>query len=178
MNSLTITYQPRDQNSKRLSSLVSIKLIKIASSRYLFKNFIGINDNQINMLKTIKALRILNEDLDRSKAKSVKLFDSHKIQMQDKICISSQVANEVVQFLNRHNQNKIERNEILNGKLSCFNKFIDNFDIIKRLYEEENKSWEFISRWLRISTANLQLWINKYFKQQAKQIDKDSRKEL
>ena len=51
-----------DQNSKRLSSLVSIKLIKIASSRYLFKNFIGINDNQINMLKTIKALRILNED--------------------------------------------------------------------------------------------------------------------
>ena len=55
---------------------------------------------------------------------------------------------------------------------------MDNFDIIKRLYEEENKSWEFISRWLRISTANLQLWINKYFKQQAKQINIDSRKEL
>ena len=89
--------------------MVSTKINKIASSRYLFKNFIGINGNQINMLKTIKALRILNEDLDRSKAKSVKLFDSHKIQMQDKICISSQVADEVVQFLDRQNQNKIER---------------------------------------------------------------------
>ena len=83
--------------------MVSTKINKIASSRYLFKNFVGINDNQINMLKTIKALRILNEDLDRSKAKSVKLFDLHKIHMQDKICISSQVADKVVQFLDRQN---------------------------------------------------------------------------
>ena len=77
--------------------------------KILISNFIGINDNQINMLKTIKALRILNEDLDRSKTKSVKLFDSHKIQMQDKICILNQVEDEVVQFLDRRNQNKIER---------------------------------------------------------------------
>ena len=61
------------------------------------------------MLKTIKALRILNDDLVRSKAKPVKLLDSHKIQMQVKICISSQVADEVVLFLDRQNQNKIER---------------------------------------------------------------------
>ena len=61
------------------------------------------------MLKTIKALRILNEVLNCLKAKQVKLIDSHKIQMQDKVCISNQVADKVVQFLDRQNQNKIER---------------------------------------------------------------------
>ena len=34
---------------------------------------------------------------------------------------------------------KLKKKEILKGKLSYFNKFIDNFDIIKKLYKEENK---------------------------------------
>ena len=47
---------------------------------------------------------------------------------------------------------------------SNFSKVIDNFWIIKRLYEDENKSIEFIARWLRMSKLNLLLWINRYFK--------------
>ena len=43
-------------------------------------------------------------------------------------------------------------------------KVIDNFRIIKRLYEDENKSIEFIARWLRMSKTNLLLWIDRYFK--------------
>ena len=45
-----------------------------------------------------------------------------------------------------------------------FSKVIANFWIIKRLYEDENKSIEFIARWLRMSKLNLLLWINRYFK--------------
>ena len=47
---------------------------------------------------------------------------------------------------------------------SNFSKFADNFSIIKRLYEDENKDIDFIARWLRMSKANLQLCINRYFK--------------
>ena len=47
---------------------------------------------------------------------------------------------------------------------SNFSIVIDNFWIIKRLYEDENKSIEFIARWLRVSKLNLLLWIDRYFK--------------
>ena len=47
---------------------------------------------------------------------------------------------------------------------SSFSKFIDSFWTIKRLYEEENKSIDFIVRWLRMSKRNFLLWINRYFK--------------
>ena len=49
-------------------------------------------------------------------------------------------------------------------KSSNFSKFADNFFTIKRLYEDENKSIDFIVKWLRISKSNLQLWISRYFK--------------
>ena len=49
-------------------------------------------------------------------------------------------------------------------KSSNFSKFADNLLIIKRLYEYENKSIDFIAKLLRISKSNLQLWINRYFK--------------
>ena len=49
------------------------------------------------------------------------------------------------------------------NRSSNFNKFIENFNIIKRLYEEEEyKDIRFIARWLRMSIANLQLWIDRY----------------
>ena len=38
------------------------------------------------------------------------------------------------------------------------------FLIINRLYENENKSIDFIAKWLRISKSNLQLRISRYFK--------------
>ena len=45
-----------------------------------------------------------------------------------------------------------------------FSKVIDNFWIIKRLYEDKNKSIKFIARWLKMSKINLLLWIDRYFK--------------
>ena len=49
------------------------------------------------------------------------------------------------------------------NRFSNFSNFINNFNIIKRLYEEENKDIKFIARWLRMSITNLQLWIDRYF---------------
>ena len=55
------------------------------------------------------------------------------------------------------------------NRSSNFNKFIENFNIIKRLYEEEDKDIKFIARWLRMSIANLQHWIDRYFRSIYKQ---------
>ena len=41
-------------------------ICKTASSRYLLKNFVGINDNQENVLKVIKANKLLEEEIARA----------------------------------------------------------------------------------------------------------------
>ena len=55
-------------NSKRIDNF------KIASSRYLFKNFVGINDNQENVLKVIKANKLLEEEIARATNKIDKKY--------------------------------------------------------------------------------------------------------
>ena len=45
-----------------------------------------------------------------------------------------------------------------------FSKFIENANIIKHLYEKENKDISFITTWLRMSITNLQLLIYRYFR--------------
>ena len=63
---------------------------------------------------------------------------------------------------NYQNAFEVKQIETLKMKSSNFSKFADNFLIIKRLYEDENKSIDFIAKWLRISKSNLQLWISRY----------------
>ena len=55
------------------------------------------------------------------------------------------------------------------NRSSNFSRFIENFSIIKRMYEEDNKDIRFIARWLRMSITNLQLWIDRYFRSIYKQ---------
>ena len=55
------------------------------------------------------------------------------------------------------------------NRSSNFSRFIENFSIIKHLYEEDNKDIRFIARWLRMSITNLQLWIDRYFRSIYKQ---------
>ena len=57
----------------------------------------------------------------------------------------------------------------MRNRSNNFTKFIENFNIIKLLYEEENKDIKFIARWLRMSITNLQLWIDRYFRGRYKQ---------
>ena len=57
----------------------------------------------------------------------------------------------------------------MRNRSNNFSKFIENFNIIKLLYEEENKDIKFIARWLRMSITNLQLWIDRYFRSRYKQ---------
>ena len=43
------------------------------------------------------------------------------------------------------------------NRSSNFQTFMNNFRVIKRLYEDENKDLSFIAKWLRMSKANVKL---------------------
>ena len=51
---------------------------------------------------------------------------------------------------NYQNAFEVKQIETLKMKSSNFSKFAGNFLIIKRLYEDENKSIDFIAKWLKI----------------------------
>ena len=54
---------------------------------------------------------------------------------------------------------------------------MDNFRIIKRLYEDENQSLSNIAHWMKMSEWNLKHWIHRYFKQLVKQSEDSKKKE-
>ena len=66
-------------------------------------------------------------------------------------------------LINQQDWLEVKKICMLKRTSSNFCKFVDNFWIIKRLYEIENRSIEFIARWLRMSRSNLQLCIDRYF---------------
>ena len=66
-------------------------------------------------------------------------------------------------LINQQDWLEVKKISMLKRTSSNFCKFVDNFWIIKRLYEIENRSIEFIARWLRMSRSNLQLCIDRYF---------------
>ena len=70
---------------------------------------------------------------------------------------------DIKSLTNQQDWSELKKINILKANSSNFCKFVDNFLVIKRLYEIENKSIEFIARWLRMSRSNLQLCINRYF---------------
>ena len=128
----------------------------LANSRHLFKNFIGINDNQSNISKTVKALNILDQDLNRTKARSTKLFDKVQEEKQNQITKLCKVAEVVASFLSIRDQLSIQSTDSIKSASRNFNKFMDNFSIIKRLYEQEIQSLSYIARWIKISERNLE----------------------
>ena len=165
-------------NLKRLSNIVSITCKSMQQIQdTCSKNFIGINDNQSNISKTVKALKILDQDLNRTKARSTKLFDKVQEEKQNQITKPCKVAEEVALFLNIRDQLSIQSTDSTKSASRNFNKFMDNFSIIKRLYEEENQSLSYIARWMRMSELNLEHWIHRYYKQLARQSEDSKKKE-
>ena len=135
------------------------------------------NDNQSNISKTVKALKILDQDLNRTKARSTKLFDKVQEEKKNQITKPCKVAEEVALFLSIRDQLSIQSIDSTKSASRSFNKFMDNFSIIKRLYEEENQSLSYIARWMRMSECNLEHWIHRYYKQLARQSEDSKKKE-
>ena len=126
--------------------------------------------------KIVKALKILDQDLNLTNARSTKLFDKVQEEKQDQITKPCKVAEDAL-FLNIRDQLSIQSTNSTKSASRNFNKLMDNFSIIKRLYEEENQSLSYISRWIRMSELNLEHWIHRYYKQLARQSEDSKKKE-
>ena len=66
-------------------------------------------------------------------------------------------VNDINSLINHQEEPDVKRINVLKIHSSNFSKFIDNYEIIKRLFEEENISIQFIAKWIRMSKSNLQL---------------------
>ena len=59
-------------------------------------------------------------------------------------------VNDINSLINHQEEPDVKRINVLKIHSSNFNKFIDNYGIIKCLFEEENESIQFIAKWLRM----------------------------
>ena len=95
-------------NLKRLSNTVNFIYKYATNSKYLFTNFICINDYQSNISKTVNAFKILDQDFNLLKARSAKLFDKVQEAIQDQITKPYKVAEEIALFLSIRDQLSIQ----------------------------------------------------------------------
>ena len=66
----------------------------------MLKNFIGLNDNQHNITKIIKANKILDADIERvNKISNIKLFAGNSIN-NNRDWKLSEIENEVINYIN------------------------------------------------------------------------------
>ena len=126
----------------------------------------GINDNQENAWKVIKANKLLEEEIARSTNKIDKTTIALNVNIDKEHIVMLINIKDIDSLTNYQNAFEVKQIETLKMKSSNFSKYADNFIIIKRLYEDESKSIDFIVKWLRISKSNHQLWISRYFKHQ------------
>ena len=117
-----------------------------ASSRHLFKDYIGVNDNQENVLKVIKATKLLNEEINKANNKLGKYSEAKDESRDKEHIVILKNANDINSLINHQEKPDVKRISVLKIHSSNFSKFIDNYGIIKRLFEKENKSIQFIAR--------------------------------
>ena len=118
----------------------------------------------MNVLKVIKATKLLDEEINKSSNKLGKYSEAKDENRDKEHIVVLKNVNDINSLINNQEEPDFKRISVLKIHSSNFSKFIDNYGIIKRLFEEENKSIQFIARWLRMFKSNLQLWINTYFK--------------
>ena len=128
------------------------------------KDYIGINDNHENVLNVIRAIKLLDQEIARVNKRLDKDCNNEGSNNNNKehiVMINN--IDDIKALINQQDWLEVKKISILKRTSSNFCKFVDNFLIIKRLYEIENRSIEFIARWLRMSRSNLQLCIDRYF---------------
>ena len=72
------------------------------NSSFLLKNFVGLNDNQHNIIKIIKANKILDDDIKRvDKIANIKIFNEKSIN-NNRDWKKSKIENEVLNYIHIH----------------------------------------------------------------------------
>ena len=109
--------------------------------RYLLKKFIEINYNQESVLKVKKETKLLDEEINRVSNKLDRISEAKDENENKEHMVMLKNVEDINSLINHQEKSDIKEINVLKMNSSNFSKFIDNFWIIKRLYEEEeNKS--------------------------------------
>ena len=97
---------------------------------------IGVNDNQENVLKVIKATKLWDEKINKASNKLDKYSESKDESRDKEHIVVLKNVNDINSLINHQEEPDVKRISVLQMHSSNFSKFIDNYGIIKRLFEE------------------------------------------
>ena len=133
--------------------------------KHILKKFVGLNDwnNNSNLIK--RARNILDKEVNRYYKEINSNDKDNKIVKDDQ---SKHRITEVIMPLEYY-ISRFQHNISLNIRNCQFRsikmkRFTENFDIISRLFIDEDKSIEYVAKWMRMSNKTLEKWITTYFR--------------
>ena len=141
-----------------------LSYINLAGKRNLLVKFIGLNDCNDNIISLKRAINIIDKDVKRYyESKEIKFKSSQNIKEIE----NSQNTDVIVPlnyYVSKFQLNYIPKISTIGFRNAQMKRIHNNFDIIERLFIEDNKSFEDVAKWLRINIKVFEKCLDAYFR--------------
>ena len=154
------------RTSLKLICIVSLLCLIISEGKqFLFKNFVGFNDCQENWAPVKRAIQILSRNINRyyKDQKESKVSNSEEITLTDSLS-----KEDVLVPFDFYSSKVLDDIDVLiinsNFRSNKMSKIENNIEIIHKMFYEENKDIDYISKWLRIPIKKFIRCMSRYKK--------------
>ena len=157
------------RTSLKLICIVSLLCLIISEGKqFLFKNFVGFNDCQENWAPVKRAIQILSRNInryykDQKESKVSKVSNSEEIKLTDSLS-----KEDVLVPFYFYSSKVLDDIDVLiinsNFRSNQMSKIENNIEIIHKMFYEENKDIDYISKWLRIPIKKFIRCMSRYKK--------------
>ena len=154
------------RTSLKLICIVSLLCLIISEGKqFLFKNFVGFNDCQENWAPVKRAIQILSRNINRyyKDHKESKVSNSEEIKLTDSLS-----KEDVLVPFDFYSSKVLDDIDVLiinsNFRSNQMRKIENNIEIIHKMFYEENKDIDYISKWLRIPIKKFIRCMSRYKK--------------
>ena len=154
------------RTSLKLICIVSLLCLIISEGKqFLFKNFVGFNDCQENWAPVKRAIQILSRNINRyyKDQKESKVSNSEEIELTDSLS-----KEDVLVPFDLYSSKVLDDIDVLiinsNFRSNQMSKIENNIEIIHKMFYEENKDIDYISKWLRIPIKKFIRCMSRYKK--------------
>ena len=154
------------RTSLKLICIVSLLCLIISEGKqFLFKNFVGFNDCQENWAPVKRAIQILSRNINRyyKDQKESKVSNSEEIKLTDSLS-----KEDVLVPFDFYSSKVLDDIDVLiinsNFRSNQMSKIENNIEIIHKMFYEENKDIDYISKWLRIPIKKFIRCMSRYKK--------------
>ena len=154
------------RTSLKLICIVSLLCLIISEGKqFLFKNFVGFNDCQENWAPVKRAIQILSRNINRyyKDQKESKVSNSEEIKLTDSLS-----KEDVLVPFDFYSSKVLDDIDVLiinsNFRSNQMSKIENNIEIIHKMFYEENKFIDYISKWLRIPIKKFIRCMSRYKK--------------